>query len=635
MSNIEEVDMGSDITDEEETYVALTTIKKIRANKYLSLSNLKEQLGKNNWADWTRRLIPVLEVCGVWNYVNGKIPQPDKQIKPMSASNWTHNDNLAKLLILQNISKSQLQHINQRYNSATVWQEITYLHQSTGFRTGLTYMRKLYAMHAAKDKDIPEFMNKMKSIIEEINSMHDTDLEINDKTFSGVLMQSLPEGWDQYVDSLHHANRTGGGPVPALNIVHLMRNLKDEYYRRGGRKPDEEQTNLTVSKRNPLANRISDRTKTDLYCKCCKKRNHSTDDCRHLGKPLCANCGCFGHMTDACYTNGKLKRKCGENDKPTKKKYQNPKKRGKYSNAVEEEESAVAIEQAAFIESSPVYEEETYNFLEASDLEDCVSFSDNETLRPLYIECLPDSGTTFHVFNDRTIFTDYRSTDNITVGGVGGTKIRVHGKGTVRLLATHNDRRCAIMLRDVLHIPECKHNLISLGRWEETGRSYHAKNGTLTLYSAKEIPVIEGELAQNNLYWFKLQVIRSPMPSPSHEAFTATRVPWEIWHRRYGHIGYPGLQSLKDNKIVKGFLPDPKSPKTECKACIKSKMAHKPFPHTATWTDSLRTLTHIDLQWVKKLSQCLALLKRLVWRKSNKLHNNLKIIYVILDYLGF
>ena len=65
MPNIEEVDMGSDITDEEETYVAPTTIKKIRANKYLSLSNLKEQLGENNWADWTRRLIPVLEVYRV------------------------------------------------------------------------------------------------------------------------------------------------------------------------------------------------------------------------------------------------------------------------------------------------------------------------------------------------------------------------------------------------------------------------------------------------------------------------------------------------------------------------------------------------------------------------------------------
>ena len=36
------------------------------------------------------------------------------------------------------------------------------------------------------------------------------------------------------------------------------------------------------------------------------------------------------------------------------------------------------------------------------------------------------------------------------------------------------------------------------------------------------------------------------------------------------------------------------------------------------------------LQLLKKLSQCLAALQRLMQHKSNKLHNNLKIIYVIL-----
>jgi len=42
-----------------------------------------------------------------------------------------------------------------------------------------------------------------------------------------------------------------------------------------------------------------------------------------------------------------------------------------------------------------------------------------------------------------------------------------------------------------------------------------------------------------------------------------------------------------------------------------------------------------NLQWLKKLSQCLAVLKRLTWHKSSKLHNNLKIMYIILDHLGF
>jgi hypothetical protein len=43
----------------------------------------------------------------------------------------------------------------------------------------------------------------------------------------------------------------------------------------------------------------------------------------------------------------------------------------------------------------------------------------------------------------------------------------------------------------------------------------------------------------------------------------------------------------------------------------------------------------LDLQWLKKLSQCLATLERLACHKSHKIDNNLKIIYVILHHLGF
>jgi hypothetical protein len=43
----------------------------------------------------------------------------------------------------------------------------------------------------------------------------------------------------------------------------------------------------------------------------------------------------------------------------------------------------------------------------------------------------------------------------------------------------------------------------------------------------------------------------------------------------------------------------------------------------------------MKIQWVKKLSQCLAVLERLTCRKTSKLHNNLKIIYEILSHLGF
>jgi hypothetical protein len=254
-----------------------------------------------------------------------------------------------------------------------------------------------------------------------------------------------------------------------------MRQLKDEYQRHIGHKEDNalhttQQSNIAMTKKYPLANRISGPGGSNLCCNCCKKRNHTTDNCRHLGKPLCANCGRFGHMTEACYCNSNSngKRKRGDNNKTTQNKYNNnkddnPQKKGKYNqtNVVDEE---VAIAEVKPVKNSPENEKEMYKFYKASDIEDCVSFSENEMTRHLYIECLPDSGTTSHVFNERDLFNDYQPIDNISVGGVGGTKTRVQGKGTIRLIAEHENRRCAITLQNVLHIPECKHNLISLRR---------------------------------------------------------------------------------------------------------------------------------------------------------------------------
>ena len=48
------------------------------------------------------------------------------------------------------------------------------------------------------------------------------------------------------------------------------------------------------------------------------------------------------------------------------------------------------------------------------------------------------------------------------------------------------------------------------------------------------------------------------------------------------------------------------------------------------WSERRRTSQRIQVQSLKKLSQCLAALQRLMQHKSKKLHNNMKIIYVIL-----
>ena len=613
-------------------------IEEIRPNKYSSLSTLSEQLDEKNWATWSKRMISILRVCRVYDYVKGTVKKPIASVDSTGASNWASNDEYAKHLLLSNITSSQLNHIDQDKSAAQVWKELVSLHQATGMRTVLTYMRTLYHMTAADDENIPDHINNMRAIVEQINTMRIHYFKINDYTYAGVLAQSLPAAWDPFIDNMFRFDVTGDeDSIPPLSIVQFERALKDEYYRRVGRNDDKallgssEHSALAVSKKNSLANRIStQRQPSTMYCNNCKKSNHPTDQCRHLGKPRCTTCGKFGHMTADCWRDDKKKR--GPPD-ASKSGYSNQKdsrvskKRFKNTNLAEEEVSAMCIEDLendstvndpvsisdndndnllnvgnpSTVEEAAVVEDENYDFYEPSDAEESVHYfadGDNDMTRPMYVDCLADTGTTSHVFNQRDLFTDYRPINDTYVGGVGGTRTRARGRGTVRVTAEINQRQRIIKFRDALHVPECKHNLISLGRWEDSGRSYQAQNGLLKLFAPTGDPIIQGERTRNNLYWLRFQKPVSIPSSPDEYAFTAAKESWDTWHRRYGHIGYSGLQALRDKNLVHGFLPDPRSAKSDCVPCTQAKLAHTPFPSTATHTSAVGKVTHIDL-WGK------------------------------------
>ena len=94
------------------------------------------------------------------------------------------------------------------------------------------------------------------------------------------------------------------------------------------------------------------------------------------------------------------------------------------------------------------------------------------------------------------------------------------------------------------------------------------------------------------VYWLRFQTNANTDELLEH-AFPT--LPWEEWHRRYGHISYAGLQSLRDKNLINRFNPDPKSPKQDCSPCTAAKMHYKAFSPTATWTGAIGHLTHMDL----------------------------------------
>jgi transposase InsO family protein len=73
---------------------------------------------------------------------------------------------------------------------------------------------------------------------------------------------------------------------------------------------------------------------------------------------------------------------------------------------------------------------------------------------------------------------------------------------------------------------------------------------------------------------------------------------WEIWHKRFGHVNYSGLQKLLDHNLVEGFNVNSQSSKPDCIACTESKQSIEPFGSSSDWQTVPGELTHIDL-WGK------------------------------------
>jgi hypothetical protein len=98
-------------------------------------------------------------------------PSPDLRDFDPSSLDLLSNHPLrayAKHLILTNLSSTQRHHISQQQNAQQVWSSLISLHQPRGFDMMLAYLRTSFHMIAAEDESIPNYINKMKSVVEQV-----------------------------------------------------------------------------------------------------------------------------------------------------------------------------------------------------------------------------------------------------------------------------------------------------------------------------------------------------------------------------------------------------------------------------------------------------------------------------------
>ena len=97
-------------------------------------------------------------------------------------------------------------------------------------------------------------------------------------------------------------------------------------------------------------------------------------------------------------------------------------------------------------------------------------------------------------------------------------------------------------------------------------------------------------------------VIRQSTQQPTYAlaATIAAKQSPELWHRRFGHLGYDNLFKLKNKHMVGISVPaetfkEQQQQKPFCEGCTLAKQHRLPFPDSNRSSSGLLELVHMDV----------------------------------------
>ena len=284
-------------SDDEEEYVP--TIERVKMNHNSAITRMNDPLNDTNWIIWHERMSLLCEVEG---YAKGEIEKPNAKDDPEGAANWTINDTYARVLISSNVTSSEMIHISGSKTAHMSWSNLEAVHDCKGHQTTIACTQNLYHTVAREGDNIPEHLTKLKQYWERINLMGDNDFKISDIQFKVIISASLPPSWDTFVES--YVGRRRGmkeiDPKKLMGSQEFIGVIKEEYIRQKAR--NEEWVYQAMNANKPLlAERIDASTSSMKYCQRCKKKNHSTQECRSKNSEQCTICKKHGHATRDCW----------------------------------------------------------------------------------------------------------------------------------------------------------------------------------------------------------------------------------------------------------------------------------------------------------------------------------------------
>ena len=185
-----------------------------------------------------------------------------------------------------------------------------------------------------------------------------------------------------------------------------------------------------------------------------------------------------------------------------------------------------------------------------------------------------DTGASRHITPDsRILLNPYPLEQSITITFGNGGAGQATTAGNVLLHTTDG----AFLLKDVLYVPAATEHLLSVRAATQRGLAFNFTQDRCDIMRGKQV-LATAPCRGDAIYY--LAGRPATAPQQAYAARTSEETP-QLWHNRFGHLGYTNLESLRSKDMVTGITTTTAEFKSAagdlCEPCALGKMHRAPF----------------------------------------------------------
>jgi hypothetical protein len=199
-----------------------------------------------------------------------------------------------------------------------------------------------------------------------------------------------------------------------------------------------------------------------------------------------------------------------------------------------------------------------------------------------------DSGTSFHMTGDKESFSDLEEKDlrmHIEMGDDG--KYSATGIGTITF---QRELGNPFKLKNVMHVPGLKKNLVSVAMLEDRGYDVVFSSGIAYLRHKATGQVKKIGIRVKNLYMLQVDGCGAMIGKAET---VVSRDEGELWHRRLGHLHREALKIMQ--QISTGLPRGTLAQSDQCKGCTLGKYAKSTFHEKENHASVILERIHTDV----------------------------------------